>query len=68
MVGGSEILARKWASGESRVPDPIADWLEACVKIKLEHPYPKPPKDWRQRAIRARLGLPPIRIGNKQLW
>jgi hypothetical protein len=68
MVGSSHQLLGKWASGERRIPQEVADWLEACVKIRLEHPYPPPPRQWRQRTIRGHLGIPTIRIGNQRIW
>lgn len=68
MVGSSEVLVRKWASGERNVPDAVGEWLEACVKIRLNHPYPPPPQEWRTNLTRQGLRLPTLQMGNKRIW
>jgi hypothetical protein len=68
MVGCSGALARQWGAGVRSVPKPIEDWLEACVKIRLKTPLPKPPRDWRRRPPRARGGKPRVQIGTTKLW
>jgi hypothetical protein len=55
----SDRLTRAWATGAVGIPKPIAEWLEAWMRNRIEHPDPLPPKDWRSRcgpgADRARV-------------
>jgi hypothetical protein len=41
-----ERLTRAWAAGRTAIPGPVAEWLEAWVRNRLDHPDPPPPKDW----------------------
>jgi hypothetical protein len=40
--------ARAWATGAVSIPEPIAAWLEAWVRHRVEHPDPLAPQDWRR--------------------
>ena len=68
MVGSSTQLSRKWGNGERGIPEPVAEWLEACVRIRLEHPFPPPPRYWRTRWSRRGIGTPTMRVGNQRIW
>jgi hypothetical protein len=49
MLQCSYRLTADWGIGKQEVPPGVADWLEACVAVRVRHPFPEPPKDWRQR-------------------
>jgi hypothetical protein len=49
LLGCSERLTRAWATDRTAIPAPVAEWLEAWVRNRLEHPDPQLPKDWRCR-------------------
>jgi hypothetical protein len=34
--------------GREIIPPEVADWLEAWVAIRLAHPDPPPPENWRR--------------------
>jgi hypothetical protein len=34
--------------GREIIPSEVADWLEAWVVIRLAHPDPPPPENWRK--------------------
>lgn len=45
----SDRLPRAWATGREIIPLEVADWIEAWVAIRLEHPDPSPPENWSRR-------------------
>jgi hypothetical protein len=45
----SDRLTRSWATGRDIIPCEVAAWLEAWVAIRLAHPDPPPPENWRRR-------------------
>ncbi len=49
ILGCSDRLPRSWATGREAIPPEVADWLEAWVAIRLAHPDPPPPENWRRR-------------------
>ena len=58
----SDRLTRAWATGAVAIPKPIAEWLEARMHNRIEHPDPLPPKDWRSR---CRTGADRARVSSK---
>ncbi len=68
MINANGSLGRFWATGDRPIPPAIAEWLEACVKIRLDHPLPPPPVNWRARPPQPRQGIPRMRLGNTKLW
>ena len=42
----NERLTRRWASGDSPVPEKIGQWLEEHLVLHRSHPMP----DWRSRS------------------
>jgi hypothetical protein len=45
----SDRLTRSWAAGRDFIPPEVAAWLESWVTIRLAHPDPPPPENWRRR-------------------
>jgi hypothetical protein len=45
----SDRLTRSWATGREIIPLEVAGWLESWVTIRLAHPDPPPPENWRRR-------------------
>jgi hypothetical protein len=45
----SDRLPRAWATGREIIPSEVANWLEAWVAIRLEHPDPSPPENSSRR-------------------
>lgn len=41
VLGCSESLVRRWASGEQPVPAPVGRWLRAVVRTLRAHPPPR---------------------------
>jgi hypothetical protein len=68
MIGCSQQMARFWSLGARSIPNVIAAWLETCVKIRLEHPYPPPPIKWHRRPPRPRMGIPTLKMGSRHIW
>ena len=46
ILGCSDRMTHRWASGKISVPVGIANWLEAWVAVRQAHPDPLPPDDW----------------------
>lgn len=49
-LGCSEKLPRLWAMGTRSIPPVVAEWLDACVRIRQRYPDPEPPaySEWRR--------------------
>jgi hypothetical protein len=58
ILGCSEPLPGLWAIGQRSVPPAVAAWLEACVAVRNEHPYPRPPRGWRRSRRGGERGTP----------
>jgi hypothetical protein len=48
MLQCSYRLTADWGIGKQKVPPAVADWLNDCIKLRQQHPYPEPPNDWRR--------------------
>jgi hypothetical protein len=44
----SDRLTRSWAAGREIIPPEVADWLEAWAAVRLAHPDPSLPENWRR--------------------
>jgi hypothetical protein len=53
LLGCSSSLVDRWCSGELALSEPLAAWLELCVKRQ-----PPPPEHWKTKRGRPKKNVP----------
>lgn len=46
IIGCNDRLIRRWATGQAKIPEVIAEWLATLAATHFANP---PPEDWKSR-------------------